>query len=263
MSVTISPEPFEFEGTTDVAVLMLHGFTGTPVTLRHWGEALNQRGWTVRAPLLPGHGTRWEDLRGIRWQDWYNAAEQALLDLNSDHDRVFVAGLSMGAALSLRLAALHPDRVSGLTIVNPPVLRPDRREITTLLAVDRLGLVSLLSRVTPGVPGFGGDLKHPVTDQQTAYDRLPPSAAVQLVRLTDDLRPRLPQIEAPLLLFTSTEDHVVDPASSAFIMTRVDSSDRTQIDLLNSYHTATLDGDAPEIFERSAAFIDRVTAEPR
>jgi carboxylesterase len=66
-------------------------------------------------------------------------------------------------------------------------------------------------------------------------------------------------VTQPLLLFRSAEDHVVDPSSARIILTRVSSTDVTERILENSYHVATLDNDAPAIYEESAEFIRRVT----
>ena len=87
--------------TTASGVLLLHGFTGSPASMRPWGELLAQRSWTVRVPRLPGHGTRWQDMNITRWEDWYSEADRNLRELTSRCDRVFVAGLSMGGALTL------------------------------------------------------------------------------------------------------------------------------------------------------------------
>ena len=53
-----------------VGVLLVHGFTGSPASMRPWGEFLNSKGYTVRVPLLPGHGTQPEDLNKVKWQEW-------------------------------------------------------------------------------------------------------------------------------------------------------------------------------------------------
>ena len=70
----------------------------------------------------------------------------------------------------------------------------------------------------------------------------------------------LPRITAPLLVFHSEEDHVVDDATVPLITARVSSPDLTERTLRDSYHVATLDNDAPQIFEESAAFIAKATA---
>src|SRR5579859_1859428 len=87
-----------------VGVLLCHGFTGSPQSLRPWARHLAEAGFRVSLPLLPGHGTRWKDLQSTTWQDWYAEVDKALRVLREDCDSVFVAGLSMGGGLALRLA---------------------------------------------------------------------------------------------------------------------------------------------------------------
>ena len=111
-------EPFSCE-RGDVAVLLCHGFTGCPQSLRPWAEHLAAEGLTVRVPRLPGHGTSWQELNLTRWPDWYAAVERELLALAATHRAVVVGGLSMGGALALLLAQRHPGAVAGLALVNP------------------------------------------------------------------------------------------------------------------------------------------------
>ena len=104
-TVTVQPgaEPFSADGGP-VGVLVLHGFTGSPRTVRPWAEHLAAAGLTVRAPRLPGHGTTWQDLATTGWRDWYATAEQAFTELSGRCEQVFVTGISMGACLAFRLA---------------------------------------------------------------------------------------------------------------------------------------------------------------
>ena len=118
MPVLPGAEPFRHEGG-EVGVLLCHGFTGSPQSLRPWAEYLAEHGLTVSLPLLPGHGTRWEDLQITGWQDWYAEVDRELRALRERCAQVFVFGLSMGGALALRLAAKHGDAVSGVVVVNP------------------------------------------------------------------------------------------------------------------------------------------------
>ena len=54
----------------EIGILLVHGFTGSPASMRPWAEYLNQRGYTVKVPLLPGHGTTPEDLNLVKWEEW-------------------------------------------------------------------------------------------------------------------------------------------------------------------------------------------------
>ena len=234
-----------------VAVLVLHGFTGSPASLRPWAEDLHRRGYSVSMPLLPGHGTRWQDLQGTRFQDWYAAAEDAFTKLRTEHDQVFVAGLSMGGTLALALAEQHGRDVAGLMVANP--IMATRRKDAKLLP-----LLPLLKHVVPSFPAIANDIKKAGQDE-IAYSRTPLKAAASLFAQLPTLQERLGQVTQPLVFFHSPEDHVVDDSSREAILARVSSRDLEEVVLENSYHVATLDNDAPLIFERSAAFIERLT----
>src|SRR3954447_26987973 len=91
-------------GGRSVGVLLVHGFTGSPASMRPWAHALAGQGYAVEVPLLPGHGTRWQGLNEVSWTAWYAEAEAAFDRLRGACDAVVVAGLSMGGCLVLRLA---------------------------------------------------------------------------------------------------------------------------------------------------------------
>ncbi|MFF8944893.1 alpha/beta hydrolase [Streptomyces sp. NPDC014864] len=246
MPVLPGAEPFRHEGG-EVGVLLCHGFTGSPQSLRPWAEYLAERGLTVSLPLLPGHGTRWEDLQLTGWQDWYAEVDRALYGLRERCARVFVAGLSMGGALALRLAARHGDAVGGVVVVNPA------NKVHGLSAY-ALPVARHLVRTTKGI---ASDIALPGS-AELGYDRVPLHAAHSLrtfFRLVDR---ELPQVTQPLLLLRSPQDHVVPPADSARVLGRVSSTDVTEILLEHSYHVATLDYDADRIFEESLAFVGRL-----
>jgi carboxylesterase len=239
-------EPFDFRGTGSDArtgVLLVHGFTGTPMSMRPWGEHLAAEGFTVRCPLLPGHGTRWQDCNEVSEDHWVTTALQALDALTAACDSVFVAGLSMGGTVATRLAELRPD-VAGLVVVNPSLLT--RRLDARLLPV--------LARVTGSWAPIGSDIKKPGVVEQ-AYDRMPLRGMMALRRLWRTTRADLARVTAPVLAFTSVDDHVVEPESTDVLLDGVSSGDVTRVHLEDSYHVATLDNDAPLIFARTAAWI--------
>ncbi len=98
----------ELTGGRRVGVLLSHGFTGSPASMRPWGECLAERGYAVEVPLLPGHGTTWQELNITTWDDWYAEVDPAFEKLAAENDAVVVGGLSMGGALVLRLAGRPP-----------------------------------------------------------------------------------------------------------------------------------------------------------
>ena len=245
MSAVANPE---LTGGRRVGVLVQHGFTGNPASMRPWAEDLAGRGYAVEMPLLPGHGTRWQDLNKVTWADWVATAEGALDKLAAENDVVVAVGLSMGGALCLRLAADHGDDLAGIVIVNAAVdtLRKDVK------------LLPLLKLVVPGMPGIANDIKKPGADEH-GYPTTPLRAAASMFAGYADLRRDLPRITVPVLFFRSAEDHVVDISSSRAINAGLSSKDFEERVLEDSYHVATLDNDAPRIFAESAEFIERVT----
>lgn len=244
--LTIAARP-ELTGGRRIGVLLSHGFTGSPVSMRQWAEHLGALGYGVTVPLLPGHGTSWRDLNTYRWDDWTTAIESAFDELRAHHDAVVVGGLSMGGALVLRLAADRGDQVAGVMVVNPAVA-------TRRLDVK---LLPILKHLVPSFPAIANDIKKPGADE-TGYDRTPLKAIHSLLQSWPALRRDLRKIEAPLIYFRSADDHVVDDSSEPLILDGISSADVTRVGLPDSFHVATLDNDAPTIFEDSAAFIARV-----
>lgn len=247
MAILPGAEPFNHDGS-DVGVLLCHGFTGTPQSLRPWGEYLADRGYSVRLPLLPGHGTTWQAMNHTRWEDWYACVDTAFRQLHETSERVVVCGLSMGGALALQLAQGHGPRISGLVLVNPAVKFDDPRTL----------LLPVLKHVVGSLGAIGNDVKKEGVTE-LAYTRTPLKAAhSQLVAWQSVVRD-LPEVTQPVLLLRSPQDHVVPASSSALILSRISSRDVTEILLEDSYHVATIDNDAPRIFDESAKFIERTT----
>jgi carboxylesterase len=245
-------EPFAFSGRGAdgrIGVLLVHGFTGTPMSMRPWGEHLAEAGFAVRCPLLPGHGTRWQDANLSTSAQWTAAVGEAFDALAADCDRVFVAGLSMGGTLAIRLAELRPDDVAGLILVNPSLFtqRLDAK------------ILPMLAKVTGSWAPIGSDIKKPGVTEQ-AYPKLPTRAMMQLRSLWAATRADLHRIAAPVIVFHSREDHVVEPANSRALLDGVSSTDTTEVWLEDSYHVATLDNDAPRIFAGSVDWMRERTS---
>ena len=248
MSVVPGAEAWSADGD-DIGILVLHGFTGSPVSMRPWGESLAAEGWTVRVPRLPGHGTTWQDMNLTTWEDWYAEAERNLLELQARCRLVFVAGLSMGGTLTLRLAEEKGDAIRGIVLVNPAVHseRPDRF------------LLPIIHRFIGSFPGISNDIAKPGQDEG-AYDKIPLRAAHSLSQLWKLVKTDIARVSQPLLLFRSAVDHVVEPSNAAFILEHVSSTDKREEILPDSYHVATLDFDAEVIVRDSIAFIRRLIA---
>jgi carboxylesterase len=240
-------EPISHDGGR-VGVVLSHGFTGSPASLRPWAAHLAAAGYTVRVPRLPGHGTSWREMNRTRWQDWYAAVDAAFRELHEECEAVVVGGLSMGGTLVTRLAQEHGPRVRGLMLVNPAYKLDDIR----------LRALPVLQTVLPSLPGIGNDIKQAGQDE-LCYDRIPLKALWSQTKLWSTVVRDLPEVTQPVLVWHSVEDHVVPTSSSELLLARISSQDVTEHVLHDSYHVATLDHDAPRIFEQSVAFIQRLT----
>jgi carboxylesterase len=233
-------EPFRFDAGPTGA-LLVHGFTGSPASMRPMGEWLGRHGISTVGPRLAGHGTTWEDLDSTTWRDWEREAEQGLADIASRCSDVIVVGLSMGGAMALHLAAKHAGKLRGVAVINADVRRP------------QLAFAPVLRLFTKSVKGVGNDIKKPGQDE-IVYDRSPLRAATQLGKLYRTVQGELPSMNLPLLVFSSDVDHIVKPSNSRYVMASVGSRQKELIQLRNSFHVATLDYDADMIFERILAF---------
>jgi carboxylesterase len=234
-------------------IIFVHGFTGSPVSMRPWAHYFEEQGFTVRVPRIPGHGTKWQDLNEVNWQEWPAKVEREIAPLIAWCDRIFIFGLSMGGANTLHVAASIASRVggeklAGIVLVNPMIHIPGLR----------IKFGPLIARLTKGLPSVGDDIKKPGVDEH-GYDVLPTRGVLQLNKFLKATRPLLAKVKVPLLLFHSVDDHVLPVSNTEIIMAEVASSDKTRIELTNSYHVATLDYDAEIIFENSLKFVERIS----
>src|SRR3954454_11855825 len=195
-------------------ILCLHGFTGSPRTMQPVSVALDLAGFDISVPCLPGHGTVVEDMLDTRWSDWSNTAEAAYAAVASTHDRVVVVGLSMGGTLAAWLASRHPQ-IDGVVFFNPMVLPVDP------LVQDIVRDMLAAGEVHAPRAGTGGsDIADPDADER-AYDETPLAPVLSLFEAVDALQSELPKIVCPVLIMTSVQDHVVDPAASDLLAERV------------------------------------------
>jgi carboxylesterase len=243
MPVIAGAEPYSHAGGS-TGVLLCHGFTGSPHSLRPWAEYLAGAGLSVSVPRLPGHGTTWQEMSRTRWEDWYAEVDRGYEELRGRSGEIFVMGLSMGGCLALRMAELRGTGVSGLVLVNP-----------SLAADTKLFMLApLLKLVIPSLKGVGSDIKKEGV-RELAYDRVPVRAAATLPALWRLTQSRLGEVTQPVLVYRSAADHVVGPASMRVLQAALPPAQLTVRDCPDSYHVATLDNDAQTIFAGSLAFV--------
>jgi len=242
-------EAFELPGDA-TGVLLLHGFTSTPQSVRHVGHRLHQLGgFTVLAPLLAGHGETPEALARTGQLDWLTSAETALRTLRTKCPRTIVAGLSLGGTIALNLGARFPQLVDGVATINGSIglYRPEQARSVFEPTADGFG------------PGIGSDICRSGV-REICYERIPASTLEQRFVLTMATGLMLPCLIRPVLVMQSRIDHVVDPASGPCIVQRVGSTLIELRWLERSWHVATLDHDRDLIVDYLVGFITRIAA---
>jgi carboxylesterase len=239
-------EAFFFEGN-DIGVLVSHGFTGSPQSMRYYGKRLHEKGYTVAGPRLAGHGTTPTDMAASTAAQWIESLETALARLKESCRLIFVTGLSMGGTLSLYMAAIHGDTFAGVMPINAAVQLD--APVMAALTFDSAGPDSL--------PGIGSDIKDPEA-RELAYEVVPRAILKEAHALTYTTRELLPRVTCPALIFTSCDDHVVPPKNGRLIANLIESDRIEHLRLNNSYHVATLDFDKDFICEKAHEFIQSI-----
>jgi carboxylesterase len=235
-----------------IGIVLVHGFTGSPASLRPLAELFAGRGFSVELLRLPGHGTHVRDMMTTRYADWRAEAARVIAGIKTRVERVLLVGLSMGGTLALDIAS-SSDVAAGVATINAPIL--DRDGFLVKLA-------PMLENIMPLAPASAAGLKrHDIAKPggiELAYDWVPTKSGNSLVREFPRLREQLKALTCPALIAYSRQDHSVPPANSQAILRLLAGKDVAELVLERSYHVATLDYDLELLEERLSAFADRV-----
>lgn len=250
------PQPVEVEGAYP-AVLALHGFGCVPNEVELVSSLARRLGLRCSAPLLPGHGTRVRDLARTRYEDWYAAAEQRLLEL-AERGPVIVAGQSLGGLLALDLASRHSQVCAVVVLANP--LRLPWPFPT--LALQLAALLNVPDFSLPKV--VGPDIVDPVSRRQhLTYDAQPWRAAESLRQAALALEPRLEQVSCPAFLAHGALDRTT-PLSNVWLAAPALAARDLEVHIFpNSGHILTKDNDRAVLDAKLEAFIRRCAAPHR
>lgn len=240
------------------SLLALHGFGSTPGEVLLLTDLANERGLAHVAPLLPGHGTRASDLARTDYGDWYDAAEDELLEL-SEAGPVIVGGQSMGAVLALDLAAQQPTRICAAIVLATATRLQGPYPSLALAAAVRAGVPDFL------MPKFSGpDISLPELKlNHLTYDAQPIYAAEELRRAGARVRARLGAVHCPTFIAHGLHDHVCPVANAWDVADRLGTSDVEVVLLPRSCHILTKDQDRARLRTRVSAFLDRVLTAQR
>ncbi|HKE49715.1 MAG TPA: alpha/beta fold hydrolase [Rhodanobacteraceae bacterium] len=269
------PSEFHLAGGRS-GVLLIHGLTGTPTEMRFVGNGLNRAGFTVLGMQLAGHCGDEADLLATGWRDWYASVVDAAARLQQQVDHLFVAGLSMGAILALKLAIDRPDEVDGVglygtTFFHDGWATPTIGRLSFLLPLGiRLGIGR--NKVSMESPPYGikdERIRNRVVDAMLAGDSqagglagFPWPSLAEFQRLSVHVRSRIGRVRAPCIAVHSSDDDIASLKNVRIVERGVRAPVETVL-LDDSYHMVTVDRQRGELIERSAAFFRRVAdAEP-
>jgi carboxylesterase len=239
-------KPISHCGDCEIGVLVIHGITSTTSSMKYLANKLIEAGFHVELPSLPGHGTTWQELNKITYQDWLDTLEESLKKLQQRAKCIFVCGLSLGGALALRIAQLHPE-ITGMILINH----------ACKFTHPKFWFVPLIRRFIPSTPAVASDVKDP-GEKEIAYKRTPTNAVYQMLLMLKNVRKDLPQTMQPVIIFKSKEDHVVPKISATYTINNIGSKQKELIWLENSYHVATIDFEKDLLAAKSIEFIKKI-----
>lgn len=245
--------PSDRPGRQRTGIGLIHGFTGSPISMRPLAEQLRLRGFRVDVPRLPGHGTDVRDMQRTRYADWRSEVVSTVDRLASESDRVLLVGLSLGATLVLDVASSGERQVAGAVSINAQML--DREGLAIKAA-------PLIERFVARAPAFlaglrKDDIAKPGVSER-AYDWVPTASGNSVLRELPRVRGQLAELRCPVLVAYSIQDHSMPPENSRAVLRLLTRAAKTELVLERSYHVATLDYDLELLVERITAFADGI-----
>ena len=259
-----------FEKRGNVGVLLIHGVTGTPTEMRHLARKLAARGYSVACPQLAGHCASLKELKTTHWSDWYASVVMALNFLKGECDTVLVTGMSMGALLALKLAADHPDCVSGIATLsatffydgwNVPRLR--RRFLLPVIVHTPLRYLFSYHESSPyGIKDERmRDLVAVVYNshannapEKYGYTEFPAVTIRETFHLIKAVKRCLPQVLAPTLIVHAVEDDMASLKNAEFLRQKIGAAQVETCYLDDTYHVLTLDRRKDDVAQRVGEF---------
>jgi len=223
-------------------VLLLHGFGDTPQTLALLARKLHKSGYSVYAPLLPGHGRNMDAFNQSRARDWIEAAKSALVALRRRGDSVSVVGLSMGAALAVLLAA-EPGEIPALVLIAPYLGMP---RVLRLAAATHWAWERFVGEVNSRDPR---SIHDPIErEKNLAYGSITGRTLYELSKIVRLARKSLPRVKAPTLIIQSREDPRCPPEVAEFALHALDAGEKKLVWTEGAGHIITVDYGRERVF---------------
>jgi carboxylesterase len=279
-----SPQPIDallgpngfIERKGPVVVLLIHGLTGTPAEMKHFGRIISRKGISVSCPELSGHCKSVKDLQATRWQDWYASMERAFEALKQEFDQVFIAGLSMGALISMLIAAKKGNEVAGIVSLsttffydgwNVPKYKQKfllpivlHTPLKYFLEWEETAPYGIKDERTRALVAAILDNKDAKTADKIGYFKTPATVILESTRLIKAAQKCLPQIVSPTLIVHSTEDDMASIKNAYYVQEHIGAKHVETFFVDDTYHVLTLDKRKDDIAKRVAEFCRQLSA---
>ena len=230
------------------AVLLLHGLTANPYSMKEMADFFSEKGYTVYAPVIKGHGTSVFDLEKTNYLDWRKSAEDAYYKLAKNHKKIYIVGISLGGLLALDIAANH--KVEAVIPINAPI---------ELQSSSLLQIIPLVYLVSPySIRGLFAMEELPIAVDLKLYDTLPLKSIAQIKSYIEFMKPQLKNINSPILLVQGAKDDTVKPESAFYISDNVNSTNKNLLLLKDSTHINIVKEDRELLKERGYEFIKEI-----
>lgn len=237
----VSKKGFDLPG--DAQILLFHGYTGTPYDLRMLGDFLHDHGFHVLAPLLLGHGTVPKNLNKVSFKDWVGQALALLHSLDKTRP-IIVAGLSMGALLSVILAA-QDKAIRGALLFSPAFKLTMIAEL--VIASAKIGLIE--KKTSFKKLSGGSDVLDPEAKAKSpCYKEMPLGGLLEFEKLRKLALEKLPLVTCPIFMAFGKQDSAINATDSQRIALISSSAPIISKTYENSKHVITLDYDREQLF---------------
>lgn len=236
--------------------LVVHGLTGTPLTVTSMREALLAKGFHVSSPCLAGHSGTVDDLARSTWRDWYETVRIAYTELRKSVEKVYYVGMSLGALLGLKLAIDEGWGIRAMALMGTPLVLT-RLERFAVPLVRYTPLKFALHSIAKDYKKSVGDPEGRVIYKAASLPRIPVESVYELVNLQKDLRKNLKFVTNPILLVHAREDKVAPPANVDIVKRNVASDVVETMYLENSEHVITMDREKDLAAQKVVEFFEK------
>lgn len=263
------------------AVLLVHGITGTPSEMRYLGRAINKAGYAVLCNTLPHHCDTLNELKKVRWQE---IVETSIADFNflkKEHNKVFIAGLSMGALIAIHLAYLFPEKVSGIVGLAPTLFYDGwaiHKGKALLPLVWRIPFLRNSINIREGYPyGLKDEFwrnkiskSYSSTTKSNQFSSdvvlfgspfFPLACLYQHQLFVKIIKKEIPSVKTPIMLIHAKDDDMTSPKNAEYILQNIAATEKSLLLLEDSYHMITIDQEKDKVAQAAIGFLNRLVSD--